>query len=68
MPHSLPISLSWNDTFNVGLATGTPVDDQDYQTPFRFTGTIDKLTVKLGPAELSAAEKEKVEKLRGKSE
>jgi hypothetical protein len=68
MPHSLPISLSWNDTFNVGLATGTPVDDQDYQAPFRFTGTIDKLTVKLGPAELSAAEKEKVEKLRGKSE
>jgi arylsulfatase A-like enzyme len=57
MPHSLPISLSWNDTFNVGLATGTPVDDQDYQAPFRFTGTIDKLTVKLGPEQLTETDR-----------
>ena len=47
MPHSLPISTAWDETFNVGLDTGTPVDDQDYQVPFRFTGKIDKLTVKL---------------------
>jgi hypothetical protein len=25
------------------------VDDKDYQPPFRFTGKIDKLTVKLVP-------------------
>jgi len=36
-------------TFNVGIDTGTPVDDSDYQVPFAFTGKIDKLTVKLGP-------------------
>jgi len=24
--------------------------------PFKFTGTIDKLTVKLGPSQMSAAE------------
>ena len=52
MPRSLPITLPWDETFNVGLDTGTPVDDQDYQVPFRFTGTIDKLTVKLGPSEM----------------
>ena len=28
--------------------------------PFRFTGKIGKLTLKLGPEELSAAEKDKV--------
>jgi hypothetical protein len=35
----------------VGLDSGTPVDDQDYQVPFRFTGKIGRLTVKLGPVE-----------------
>jgi len=52
MPRSLPIALMWGETFNVGLDTGTPVDDQDYQVPFRFTGKIDKLTVKLGSMKL----------------
>ncbi|RKE67579.1 arylsulfatase [Pseudorhodoplanes sinuspersici] len=55
MPHSFPITLPWDETFNVGLDTGTPVDDEDYQVPFRFTGKIGKLTVKLGPNEMSAA-------------
>ena len=62
MPRSLPITLPWDETFNVGLDTGTPVDDQDYQVPFRFTGKIAKLTVKLGPKEISAGEQAKIEK------
>jgi len=51
-PRSLPLVLPWDETFNVGLDTGTPVDDQDYQVPFRFTGKINKVTVTLGPNEL----------------
>jgi arylsulfatase A-like enzyme len=47
MPKSLPIAIAWDETFNVGIDTGTPVDDSDYQVPFAFTGKIDKLTVKL---------------------
>jgi len=35
--------------------TRTGVDDS-YTLPFRFTGTIDKLTFKLGPSQLSAEE------------
>jgi hypothetical protein len=62
MLHSLPISIMWNEGFDVGLDTGTPVDDSDYQVPFRFTGKIDKLTVKLGPEQLAPADKEKVQK------
>ena len=38
------------------------MDDSDYQVPFRFTGKIDKLTVKLGPEQLAPADKEKVQK------
>jgi len=51
MPKSLPITLAWDETFNVGIDTGTSVDDADYAVPFPFTGTIDKVTVKLGPSE-----------------
>ena len=63
MPRSIPISVMWSETFNVGVDTGTPVDDEDYQVPFRFTGKIDKLTVKLGPEQLSAAQHQKIAKV-----
>jgi len=33
MPKSLPIGIGWVETFNVGIDTGTSVDD-DYQVPF----------------------------------
>jgi arylsulfatase len=48
MPKSLPIAVAWDETFNVGIDTRTPVDDKDYQVPFPFIGKINKLTVKLG--------------------
>ncbi len=60
MPKSLPIGIGWVETFNVGVDTGTPVDDQDYQVPFRFTGKIDQLTLKLGPEELTPDEREMI--------
>ena len=50
--HSLPLVTSWDETFIVGQDTGTPVADGDCQVPFRFTGKIGKVTVKLGPNEL----------------
>jgi hypothetical protein len=31
----------------------TPVDDHDYQVPFKFTGKIDKLTVALDQPKLT---------------
>jgi hypothetical protein len=49
MERSLPFVLPWSETFDVGIDTGTPVDDKDYQVPFRFTGKLAKLTIKLGP-------------------
>jgi arylsulfatase len=67
MSRSLGIVLPWTETFNVGIDTGTPVDDSDYQVPFPFTGKINKLTVKVGPEELAPTEKEAVyEKVRNR--
>ena len=60
MAKSLPVGIGWVETFNVGVDTGTPVDDADYQVPFRFTGKIHKLTVKLGPEQLTPTERQMI--------
>jgi arylsulfatase len=60
MAHSLPVGIGWVETFNVGIDTGTAVDEADYQVPFPFTGTIDKLRVALGPEQLTPAEQEMI--------
>ena len=39
--------MAIDETFDVGVDTRTPVDDEDYQVPFRFTGKLDSLTVQL---------------------
>jgi hypothetical protein len=46
MEQTIPITLQFDETFDVGADTETPVDDQDYQeVPFEFTGKLDKLTI-----------------------
>jgi hypothetical protein len=47
IPHTIPLLMSIDETFDVGVDTRTPVDN-DYQVPFRFTGKIDKLIVPTG--------------------
>ena len=47
IPHTVPALMPWDETFDVGLDTRTGVEDKDYQVPFAFTGTIDKLSVQL---------------------
>ena len=42
--------------FDVGLDSGTPIDDNDYQVPFAFTGTLEKVTVELGDLKATLAE------------
>jgi arylsulfatase len=56
MPQTLPMTLQWDESFDVGVDTGTPVDDQDYQVPFRFTGKLDKLTIAIDRPKLSPAD------------
>ncbi|MBZ5722775.1 MAG: arylsulfatase [Acidobacteriia bacterium] len=58
-----PIRYSMDETFDVGEDTGTPVS-LDYDVPFKFTGTLEKLVVNLKPqdtATQAAAEKAKRE-------
>jgi len=53
--------MSIDETFDVGLDTRTPVDDR-YRLPFRFTGKIDKLTFNLGREQMTAEEREGLQK------
>jgi arylsulfatase A-like enzyme len=53
MEHTIPIIMQFDETFDVGADTGTPVDDKDYQVPFRFTGKLHKLTLKVDPPKLT---------------
>jgi hypothetical protein len=41
LEHTVPLTLPWDETFDIASDTGRPVDDQDYQVPFKFTGRID---------------------------
>jgi arylsulfatase A-like enzyme len=56
MEHTIPLILQWDETFDVGADTGTPVDDKDYQVPFKFTGTLAKLTLKIDRPKLTPAD------------
>ena len=60
MEHTLPLILQWDETFDIGADTGTPVDDQDYQVPFRFTGKLNKLSLRVEPPVLTEADKQKL--------
>ena len=48
LPHTLPFSLEASETFDIGSDTGTGVNDEDYLSPFPFTGQLVALTIDLG--------------------
>ena len=60
MAGTVPLTLPWDETFDIGADTGTPVDDQDYQVPFPFTGKIDKLTISVEPPKLTPADEQRL--------
>jgi arylsulfatase len=57
--HTIPFIMASDETFDVGVDTRTPVDDNDYQVPFRFTGTLTKLTIHLKPEQMAAGDVKK---------
>ena len=59
MAHTIPFIMQWDENFDIGADTGTPVSE-DYQVPFKFTGTLDKLTLKIDRPRLSAADIERL--------
>jgi hypothetical protein len=50
---TVPLTLQWDETFDIRSDTGTPMDDKDYKVPFKFTGKINKLTIAIDRPKLT---------------
>ena len=59
MERTVPLILQWDENFDIGADTGTPVAD-DYEVPFRFTGKLDKLTLKIDRPQLTPEDIQKL--------
>ena len=53
MEHTIPFILQWDELLDIGSDTGTPVDDDDYATPFTFTGKLNKVSLNIERPKLS---------------
>jgi arylsulfatase len=64
MEHTTPITFPEDETFDIGRDTRTPLAlvEYRYDSPFRFTGKINKVTFNLGDEKLTAEEQEVVHK------
>ena len=60
MERTLPFILAWDENLDVGSDTGTPVDDKDYQVPFKFTGKINKITLTIERPKLTPEDEKKL--------
>jgi len=60
MERTIPVILQWDESFDVGADTGTPVDDKDYQVPFKFTGKLNKLTIKIDRPKLTPEDEKRL--------
>jgi len=59
MENTIPITFPEDESFDVGrdTRTGVAMVEFRYDVPFKFTGTINKLTFKLGPTQLTAEDR-----------
>ena len=59
--HTIPIRFSLDETFDIGMDTGTPVvEDYVDKMPFKFTGTLKKVVIELGKSGLTANDEKKL--------
>jgi CRISPR/Cas system type I-B associated protein Csh2 (Cas7 group RAMP superfamily) len=61
MAKTVPITLAWDESQDIGSDTLTGVNDADYKVPFVFTGKIDKITLDITRPQLSAEDVHKLE-------
>jgi arylsulfatase len=64
MEHTTPITFPEDENFDIGQDTRTPLAliEYRYDSPFKFTGKINKVTFNLGEEKLTAEEQEVVHK------
>ena len=59
--HTIPTRFSLDETFDIGMDTGTPVvEDYADKMPFQFTGTLKKVVIELGKPGITANAEKKL--------
>jgi len=66
IPHTVPAVGVLDGSMDIGYDTRNGVDDNDYQVPFTFTGTIDRVTFKPGPPEMTAEQMKKAAEMKAR--
>lgn len=64
MEKTIPITLAWDESQDIGSDTLTGVNDADYQVPFTFNGTIEKITLDIERPTLSKEDIRKLEEAK----
>jgi arylsulfatase len=67
MERTTPLVEPIDQTFNIGSAIDTPLDDNDYQIPFPFTGKINKLTIAVDQPKLTPEDAKKLKEAEAKA-
>ncbi|MBI5232248.1 MAG: arylsulfatase, partial [Coriobacteriales bacterium] len=58
-----PFRVALDETLDIGEDTGTPVSE-DYPVPFKFTGDLKRVLIRLGDEKLSAEDEEQIRRAR----
>jgi hypothetical protein len=61
MERTIPFILQFDESMDIGSDTGSPVDDDDYQSPFAFTGKLDRITLTIDRPKLSPTDIKRLE-------
>lgn len=64
MEHTIPITLAWDESQDIGMDTLTGVNDADYKPPFVFDGKIVKITLDIQRPKLSDEDIRKLEEAK----
>jgi arylsulfatase A-like enzyme len=56
---TIPFRVSVDETLDIGEDTGTPVSE-DYHVPFKFTGKLNRVLIRLGEGKLGPEDEEQI--------
>jgi hypothetical protein len=66
LPQTIPYRMSLDETLDIGEDTGTPISE-DYAVPFKFNGTLNKVTINITEEKLTEEQLEQYRQGRVKS-
>jgi arylsulfatase A-like enzyme len=60
LEHTIPLIMQWDENFDIGADTGTPVSE-DYAVPFPFAGRITRLTLDIERPKLTPEDEKRLQ-------